>query len=112
VIDIDHHEVRGRRPARSRADLAELKIERPSVGQPRERIGQGIVHRATQFPAQLGKLGRAPAEFRLEPANMRREVPVFVDGRAEQPLQLRRSRWYGDARLIRRDRGGARRASD
>ena len=39
---------------------------------------------------------------------MGREVPVLVDARAEQPLQLLGSSGYGDARLIRRDLGGAR----
>ena len=60
-------------------------------------------------PAQLGKLRRAPAQLRLEPANLGREVPVLVDARAEQPLQLLGSSGYGDARLVRRELGGARR---
>src|SRR5918995_2983462 len=36
------------------------------------------------------------------------EVPVLVNARAEQPLQHLGSSGYGDARLMRRDFGGAR----
>jgi hypothetical protein len=39
---------------------------------------------------------------------MSRQVPVLVDGRAEQPLRLRGSSGYADALLRRRGLGGAR----
>jgi hypothetical protein len=38
---------------------------------------------------------------------MGREVRVLVDAGAEQPPQLLGSSGYGDARLVRRDLGGA-----
>ncbi len=52
-----------------RLDRLQLQIERPTVGEPGERIGQGIAHRATQRAAQLAELCRVPAVFALEPAN-------------------------------------------
>ena len=60
------------------------------------------MHRATQLPAQLGKLRRAPAQLRLEPANSGRELAVLVDAGAEQLLHLLGSGGHGDARLVRR----------
>ena len=60
VIDVSHHQLRGRRLARARRDGLQLPIEGPAIGQAGERIGQRIVHRATQLAAQL-------AELRLEP---------------------------------------------
>jgi hypothetical protein len=102
VVDIGHHEVRGRRPARARRDRQQLQIERAAVRQPGERIRQGVVHRATQLPAQPGQLRRAPAQLCLEPANLGRELAVLVDAGAEQLLQLLGSRGHGDARLMRR----------
>jgi hypothetical protein len=61
-----------------------------------------------QLPAQLSDLRRAAAELRLKLANMSRQVPVLIDGRAKQPLRLRGSSGYDDARLMRRDLGAAR----
>jgi hypothetical protein len=66
VVDVDHDEVHGQRAARALAHRPQRKIERPAVGQPGQRIGHSIAHRATQLSAQLGELRRAPAEFRLE----------------------------------------------
>jgi hypothetical protein len=64
-------------------------------------------HCAPQLPAHLDKLCRAPAQLRLEPAHTGRELAVLVDAGAEQ-LQRLGSSGYDEARLVRRDLGGAR----